>query len=72
MAHGTKEKLTLITCYPFDAILPGGPLRYVVEAMPDNDVNHAHRKLQDRPAVVHPKEQTTVYSADKLEAASAS
>jgi hypothetical protein len=21
-----------VTCYPFDAITPGGPLRYVVEA----------------------------------------
>jgi sortase A len=25
-------RLTLVTCYPFDAIVPGGPLRYVVEA----------------------------------------
>ena len=24
--------LTLITCYPFDAIMPGGPLRFVVTA----------------------------------------
>ncbi len=24
------NKLTLITCYPFDAIRPGGPLRYIV------------------------------------------
>ena len=24
--------LTLITCYPFDALVPGGPLRYVVHA----------------------------------------
>ena len=24
--------LTLVTCYPFDAIVPGGPLRYVVVA----------------------------------------
>ena len=24
--------LTLVTCYPFDAIAPGGPLRYVVTA----------------------------------------
>ena len=72
MAYGTTEKLTLITCYPFDAILPGGPLRYVVEALPDNNVNHAHRKLQDRPVVVHPKEQTTTYSADKLELPTAS
>lgn len=26
--------LTLLTCYPFDAIVPGGPLRYVVRAEP--------------------------------------
>ena len=25
-------RLTLVTCYPFDAIAPGGPLRYVVSA----------------------------------------
>lgn len=30
--HG--ERLVLVTCYPFDALLPGGPLRYVVEATP--------------------------------------
>jgi sortase A len=24
--------LILVTCYPFDAIVPGGPLRYVVYA----------------------------------------
>jgi sortase A len=27
--------LTLVTCYPFDAIVPGGPLRYVVVAEAD-------------------------------------
>jgi sortase A len=26
------QQLLLITCYPFDAITPGGPLRYVVTA----------------------------------------
>jgi sortase A len=24
--------LTLVTCYPFDAVLPGGPMRFVVQA----------------------------------------
>lgn len=28
-----KAALTLVTCYPFDAIHAGGPLRYVVEAV---------------------------------------
>jgi len=27
-----QAMLTLITCYPFDALNPGGPLRYVVRA----------------------------------------
>lgn len=30
-------QLTLVTCYPFDAIRPGGPLRYVVVAHPPLD-----------------------------------
>lgn len=26
------SELSLVTCYPFDAITPGGPLRYIVQA----------------------------------------
>lgn len=29
------ERLTLLTCYPFDAPTAGGPLRWVVTAVPD-------------------------------------
>lgn len=29
------DRLTLLTCYPFDAATPGGPLRWVVTALPD-------------------------------------
>ena len=32
LAATGSRLLTLITCYPFDAIVPGGPLRYVVRA----------------------------------------
>jgi sortase A len=35
MAIGAEpggRALTLVTCYPFDAVVPGGPLRYVVFA----------------------------------------
>lgn len=28
------RRLSLVTCYPFDASAPGGPLRYVVTALP--------------------------------------
>jgi sortase A len=34
VAHDSGEgRLTLVTCYPFRAIDPGGPLRYVVSAV---------------------------------------
>jgi sortase A len=29
---GDDFSLTLITCFPFEAVMPGGPLRYVVKA----------------------------------------
>lgn len=32
-----RAQLVLVTCYPFDAIQAGGPLRYVVTALPDNE-----------------------------------
>lgn len=31
---GGVNELQLVTCYPFDALQPGGPLRYVVSATP--------------------------------------
>ena len=27
-----ESMLSLVTCYPFDAMQPGGPMRYVVSA----------------------------------------
>ena len=30
------DRLTLLTCFPFDAAMPGGPLRWVVTALPDS------------------------------------
>jgi sortase A len=35
-----KQRLLLITCYPFDAIQTGGPLRYVVMA---EEIQHCHQ-----------------------------
>jgi sortase A len=36
IAGDTRDtRLTLVTCYPFDAVRPGGPLRYVVVARAD-------------------------------------
>jgi sortase A len=33
LAVDRDDVLLLVTCYPFDAVVPGGPLRYVVEAV---------------------------------------
>jgi sortase A len=30
--QGTRPTLALVTCWPFDAVVPGGPMRYVVFA----------------------------------------
>ena len=30
--NSSQDEIKLITCYPFDAIVAGGPLRYVVTA----------------------------------------
>ena len=35
----TANELHMITCYPFDDFIPGGPLRYVVVARAAKDVN---------------------------------
>jgi len=32
----SDRRLTLVTCYPFEAVIPGGPLRYVVIAVADS------------------------------------
>ena len=32
----SADRLTLLTCYPFDAAMPGGPLRWVVTALPES------------------------------------
>jgi sortase A len=32
-----RDELTLVTCWPFDAVHPGGPLRYVVKAVAGGD-----------------------------------
>ncbi len=32
VASADTQQLLLVTCYPFDSINPGGPLRYVVQA----------------------------------------
>ncbi len=39
LAQSIDATLTLITCYPFDAISTGGPLRYVVIAKQNNTNN---------------------------------
>lgn len=40
-----EEQLLLVTCYPFRALRPGGPLRYVVEAQPESPTTASSRVL---------------------------
>jgi len=37
--------LTLVTCWPFDAITAGGPMRYVVTALPEEIATSARGRL---------------------------
>ena len=36
-----QEELILVTCFPFDAITNGGPLRYVVRAEAVHQAEHS-------------------------------
>jgi sortase A len=38
--------LTLVTCYPFDAIVPGGPLRFVVKARVESSGTGGHNEKE--------------------------
>jgi sortase A len=51
-----RETLRLITCYPFDAVRPGGPLRFEVIAKPEQNLSERatvalrQRKLSEQRA----------------------
>lgn len=51
--HETNE-LVLVTCWPFTASVVGGPLRYVVYAVPVRpaDAGHSQAKRQDVSAII--------------------
>lgn len=36
LADRGRDALTLVTCWPFDAVVPGGPLRFVVSALAED------------------------------------
>ena len=40
-----RDQLVLVTCYPFEALIPGGPLRYLVHAVPlyTADISSTHQ-----------------------------
>jgi len=33
LSYTERDQLTLITCYPFQTLIPGGPLRFIVTAI---------------------------------------
>jgi sortase A len=49
---GDAPRLTLVTCYPFDAIRPGGPLRFVVTAYSTAGAGHTPPQRVARAAAV--------------------
>lgn len=52
-----RNVLTLVTCYPFDAVVPNGPLRYAVFAeriVPAAAGSSNHSLQQQRSALRHP------------------
>ena len=51
IAGDDRASLTLVTCYPFDALDPGGPLRYLVHAQADR-TTPAHEKMTNAFAAV--------------------
>lgn len=50
VANLSLDELVLVTCYPFDAVLPGGPLRFVVTSrryrQPDWNSNRPELSLE--------------------------
>ena len=46
-ADPRSPALVLMTCYPFDALLPGGPLRYVVVARGRRTRSDVRRRARD-------------------------
>ena len=36
LVDDSVDRLTLLTCYPFEAVMAGGPLRWVVTALPES------------------------------------
>ena len=53
LIEADQPTLTLLTCYPFDAVLPGGPLRYVAiaEANPKHLLTRLHGLSTSQSAV---------------------
>lgn len=51
------DRLSMVTCYPFDALTPGGPLRYVVTALPLEDI--AGRGAMASPRIPPSKTRTS-------------
>lgn len=44
LAEDDQASLTLVTCFPFDALTPGTPMRYLVHAQADH-AGSAHEKM---------------------------
>lgn len=52
-ASDAADGLLLVTCWPFDALVPGGPLRYVVSAVADDVARDAPPSIADSTRRAH-------------------
>jgi len=47
-----ERQLTLVTCYPFDAVAPGGSLRYVVYAREQSEIRNEQALALANPSMI--------------------
>jgi sortase A len=61
-----RDLLMLVTCWPFDAVVSGGPLRYVVLAVPVESINDTEYPMSVAGHIT-PARTSTAAAADSLD-----
>ena len=60
LAQDADDRLTLVTCWPFDAVAPGGPLRWVVVASAERGAPQSSRSRRTAERVSLGSSRTTM------------
>ncbi len=64
-----QNQLTLITCYPFDSLVPGGPLRLIITALPLQAKKHLIHEQSPPIEISTQKSTHTQHQASSIEGA---